>query len=710
MLIKTIVCTGSPELVLLCFLLLALSACSRKDTSPPVAEIIPHDVGVQGEKLIDNYFWLRERNNPDVIAYLEAENAYTETIMKHTEGLQEKLYAEMVSRIKETDFDVPQKWGDYYYYKRTGKGLQYPIYCRKQGNLDSAEEVILDLNELAQGEDYFRVGVFKISPNHQLLAFSIDTTGSETYTIHIKDLKTGELLADQIPNTYYSVQWANDNRTLFYNILDDARRPFKLFKHKLGSDPATDKLVHFEEDDAYFLSLDKSKSQKYIFLTLGSITTSEVWYLDADRPDGKFKLIHPRQHMMEYYVEHHGDKFYILTNDDAIDFKLVAANVNRPAKKYWAEIIPHQLYRKLHEIELFQNHLVVYERERGLEKIRIRNLNSGQEHYVEFDEPAYAIRGSSNPDFHSQTLRFEFSSLVTPESVFDYDMEARTRDLRKCEEVLGGYDPQQYTSERIFAETQDGTQVPISLVYKKGLVKNGRNPLFLYGYGSYGSTREPDFDPNRISLLDRGFVYAIVHVRGGGALGRSWYEDGKLLKKKNTFTDFIACTEHLIGAGYTSKENLVAYGGSAGGLLMGAITNMRPELFKAIIAKVPFVDVINTMLDASIPLTVIEYEEWGNPNEKEYYDYMKSYSPYDNVEAKDYPDILITAGLNDPRVQYWEPAKWTARLRALKTDGNRLLLKTFMGAGHAGSSGRYARLKDVAFDYAFIFDVLGIED
>ncbi|RMF67056.1 MAG: S9 family peptidase [Calditrichaeota bacterium] len=695
--------------LIFCAFFLALAACSKKERPvPPVAKIVPKDVSVHGDKRIDNYFWLRERDNPEVLDYLRAENAYTEKVMAHTEELQQKLYDEMVARIKETDLEVPERVGEYYYYNRTEEGKQYPIHCRKKGSLDAPEEVLLDENELAKGHDYFRIGVLRVSPDQRLLAFSTDTTGGERYTIHVKDLRSGEILPDEIPNTYYSMEWANDNRTLFYNTLDAAMRPFKLYKHVLGAAPDRDELVHFEEDESYFLELSKSKSRAYLFLRLESSTTTEVWYLDANKPERRFKLIHPRQHGMEYYVEHHGDKFYILTNDHATNFKLMEAPVSRPAKRNWKETFPYDEAVKLDRVEPFKDHLVIYERENGLPKIRILDMKTGETHFVSFDEPAYSIRRTANPEFDTTTLRFKYSSLVTPESVYDYDMNRRTRELKKQTEVLGGYDPAQYQTERIFAQAPDGVKVPISLVYKKGLRKNGKNPLFLYGYGSYGITVDPGFSSNRLSLLDRGFVYAIAHIRGGGAMGRTWYEDGKLLHKKNTFTDFIACAEHLIHEGYTSPERLVIYGGSAGGLLIGAVVNMRPELFKAAVAKVPFVDVVNTMLDASIPLTVIEYEEWGDPNDKTYYEYIKSYSPYDNVRPQAYPNMLITAGLNDPRVQYWEPAKWTAKLRATKTDDNLLLLKVNMGAGHGGASGRYRSLHELAFEYAFIFDVLGI--
>jgi oligopeptidase B len=681
-----------------------------QNVAPPIAEKIPKIDTSFGDIRVDNYFWLRDKNNPEVIKYLQAENKYTETVMKPTEKLQEKLYKEMLSRIKETDLSVPEKIDDYYYYTREEKGKQYRIYCRKKGSLDAKEEILLDANELARGHNYLDVGVYTVSPDHQLLAYSIDTTGAEDFTLYFKDLNTGKVLADVIPNTSYSAEWANDNQTVFYNTLDEAKRPYKLYRHILGTDPKNDALVYHEKDEAFNLDLKKSKSKAYLLMLLESETTSEDWYLDASHPDGDFKIIQPRQHEMEYSVEQHGDKFYILTNDNAKNFKLMQAPITNPSKENWKEIIPNRDSVKIDDIEVFKNHLVVYERERGLKKIQITNLTNNEVHYVDFNEPVYTFWPERNPDFNTNLLRFDYTSLITPRSVFDYDMTKRTRELKKQDEVLGGYNPSLYQSERIFAKASDGTLVPISLVYKKGMTRNGKNPLFLYGYGAYGISSEPYFSSNRLSLLDRGFIYAIAQVRGGGEMGRYWYEQGKLLNKKNTFTDFIACAEQLVAEKYTSRDELVINGGSAGGLLMGAVTNMRPDLFRIVIANVPFVDLINTMLDPSLPLTVIEYEEWGNPHEKEYYGYMRSYSPYDNVQTKAYPNMLITTSLNDPRVSYWEPTKWTAKLRALKADNNLLLLKINMGAGHGGSSGRYDYLKDIALEYAFIFKVLGIKN
>ncbi len=684
-------------------------ASGAASLTPPVAKIDPKVDTVHGEERVDNYFWIREKSNPEVIEYLEAENRYTEAMMQHTEDFQEQLYQELLGRIKETDLSVPEKLDDYYYYTRTEEGRQYPIYCRKQGNLEAAEEILLDQNALAEEHEYLEMGVYKISPNHQLLAYSTDTTGGESYTLYIKDLNTDQLLADQIPNTYYSVEWASDNQTLFYTTLDAAKRPYKLYRHQLGSTPEADMLIYHETDESFFLDVSKTRSKAYLLMELENINTSEVHYLEAAQPTGDFKVIAPRQPELEYSVEHHGNQFFIVTNADAVNFKLMRAAASNPSRANWEEMIPHRETVKLDSVSAFQNHLVISEREAGLQKIRVHNLTTDAEHAVDFPEPVYTVRQGRNPEFNTNTLRFNYASLVTPMSVFDYEMDTGTRELKKRDEVLGGYNPSLYESERIFANATDGTPIPISLVYKKGLIKDGGSPLLLYGYGSYGINSEPYFSSNRLSLLDRGFRYAIAHIRGGEEMGRTWYETGKLLHKRNTFTDFVACADHLVAEKYTTSDKLVIQGGSAGGLLMGAVTNMRPELFEIVIAKVPFVDVVNTMLDTSIPLTVIEYDEWGNPNENVFYDYIKSYSPYDNIEAKVYPHILVTAGLNDPRVHYWEPTKWTAKLRALKTGDNRLLLKTEMGAGHGGPSGRYDYLREIAFEYAFIFDLLRID-
>ena len=674
----------------------------------PVARQVPHETMFHGETRLDPYFWLRERSDPAVLAYLEAENTHTEQVMAHTKDLREKLYAEMRGRIKETDTTVPVKRDDYYYYRRTEEGKQYPIYYRRHGSVDGPEQQLLDQNVLAEGHDYCRIGAYTVSPDHRLLAYSLDTSGAEAYTLYIKDLETGELLPDQVPNTYYGVEWANDNRTIFYNVLDETMRPYKLFRHTVGTDPSQDTLAYHEPDASYFLWISRTRSGRYLLLSLESTTTSEVHILPADEPGASFAVIQPRQHGMEYTVDHHGDQFLIVTNDDAKNFKLVAASVTTPAKENWRELLPHRPDVLIDGVDAFAEYVAVYERQGGLQRMRIISPDGTGGRSVQFPEPVYTYKPGPNEEFQTSVLRFTYTSLVTPNSVIDYDMAAGTWTVRKQEEIPSGYDPSLYTSERLMATAPDGTQVPISVVYRKGIARDGRNSLLLYGYGSYGYSYDPVFSANSLSLIDRGFVVAIAHIRGGSELGRAWYEDGKLLRKKNTFTDFIACAEHLIAAGFTSPERLAISGASAGGLLMGAVMNMRPDLFRAVVARVPFVDVINTMTDPTLPLTVIEYEQWGNPHEKEYFEYMRSYSPYDNVEPKAYPNLLLTAGLNDPRVSYWEPAKLAAKLRATKTNGNTLLLKTDTTSGHGGPSGRYDHLEEVAFEYAFLLDELGV--
>ena len=643
-----------------------------------------------------------------MVAHLKAENAYARSVMAHTAGLQRRLYREMLGRIQEADLDVWVRLDDCYYYSRTEANRQYRIHCRKRGTLDAPEEILLDENALAAGKRYFRLGVFEVSPDHRLLAYSTDTDGSEVYTLRVLDLASGELLADEIRNTHHSAKWANDNRTLFYTTLDTTQRPYRLYRHVLGRDPRHDTWLFEETDEAFRLSIGKTKSRRFLILRLRSNTTSEVHYLEADRPADSFRIFQPRRPGVEYYLSHHDDRFFILTNEEAPNFQLFTAAVGDPSRERWGEFLPHRAGVLIEGVEVFRDHLVVYEREGGLRKIRLSGTEGNGVHYVDFDEPAYTLKPGWNPEFDSSQLRFRYNSLVTPESVFDYDMKRRTRTLLKRYEVLGGYDSSQYESERLFAESPDGVRVPISLVYKRGLRRPGGNPMLLYGYGAYGHSTDAAFSSRRLSLLDRGFVFAIAHVRGGKEMGRGWYEHGKLLRKKNTFADFIACAEHLIRQGCTTPEKLAIYGGSAGGLLVGAVLNERPELFAAAIASVPFVDVVNTMLDPSIPLTVIEYGEWGNPNDKDYYEYIKSYAPYENVRARRYPHLLVTAGLNDSRVQYWEPAKWVARLRASKTDQNRLLLKTKLSAGHGGPSGRYEQLRETAFQYAFLLDVFGM--
>jgi oligopeptidase B len=682
-------------------------AGEAREPAPPVARVVPRVQTVHGESRIDEYHWLRNREDPEVLAHLEAENRYTESVMRHTEGLQELLYQELRGRIKEADLSAPVPWDGWLYYDRTETGEQYPIFCRRRDEDGAPEEVLLDLNRLAAGHAYFRMGAFEISPDHRLLAYSVDTSGAEAYTVFLKDLATGELLAETIERTAPTAAWANDSRTLFYIVLDDARRPSRLFRHTVGSNPVADVLVHFEPDDAFYLDINRSRSRRFLVLDLASHATSEVRYASADRPEEEFRVVEPRRHGVEYSLTHHGDRFYIVTNDGAANFRLLSAPVSEPGRANWTEVLPYRPEIRLDAAEAFERHLVVWERMDGLRRIRVVELATREEHLVPFPEPVYTVRPQENLEFGTSVFRFSYTSLVTPASVVDYDMDARTWTVRKQTEVLGGYDPSRYRSERTFAAAPDGTRVPVSLVYRLSLERDGSRPALLQGYGSYGYSFDPAFSSNLLSLLNRDYVVAIAHVRGGEEMGRAWYESGKLLHKRNSFTDFVAAAEHLVAEGYTSADRLAINGGSAGGLLMGAVTNLRPDLFQAVIAEVPFVDVVNTMLDASLPLTVIEYDEWGNPNDPAYYEYIRSYSPYDNVASRDYPHILVTAGLNDPRVAYWEPAKWTARLRARKTDGNRLLLRTNMGAGHGGASGRYDYLREVAFKYAFLLDVIG---
>jgi oligopeptidase B len=641
-----------------------------------------------------------------VIPYLEAENRYTEEAMASTKPLQETLYNEILGRIQETDVTVPVKRDGYFYYTRTAEGKAYSIQCRKHGSLDAPEEILLDSNALAAGQKYFRLGNFAVSPDHQLLAYSTDLEGDESYTIRVKDLSTGQLLPDRIDNTYYTLEWANDNRTFFYTVLDEAKRPYRAFRHELGEE--SDALVYQEDDGRFNLSLAKTRSLRYVFIELASPLTSESRYLEANDPRGELRMLLPRRQGVEYDASHHGEYFYIRTNDQAKNFRLMRIPVSAPSSDSWREVIPARAGVTIEGVDSFEDHIVIYERERGLEKICIRDASCALSHYIEFPEPVYSVGATGNAEYKTNLLRFDYTSLVTPASVFDYDVHTRQRELKKQYEVRGGYDASQYQSERIFAKAPDGVEVPISLVCRKSFGPNGTSPLLLYGYGAYGHSIDPGFSSARLSLLDRGFVFAIAHVRGGAELGEEWHDQGKLLQKQNTFTDFIACAEHLLAASYTSTERLAIMGGSAGGLLVGAVLNLRPELFHAAIAKVPFVDALNTMLDPTLPLTIAEYEEWGNPEQEEFYRYIRSYSPCDNVAPREYPAMLVTAGLNDPRVSFWEPAKWVAKLHALKQDSNVLLLKTDMGSGHFGPSGRYAGIKEVAFDYAFLLHTIGL--
>lgn len=680
----------------------------KQELKAPVARVIPSTKVYGTDTYVDNYAWLRNKNDPAVISYLEEENKYTEEKMKTTKDFQNTLFNEMVSRIKENDDSVPVKMGNYYYYTRTEAGKQYKIYCRKYYSLNAAEEIILDPNVLAGDAKYFDVGAFEVSPNNKYLAYSIDKDGSESYTLYIKNMETNQLLTEEIPNTSTTVKWANDNQTLFYVTLDNAKRPFQAYRHRLTSDYKTDPMVYHERDESYYLTLSKSRNQSYIFLNSGSQITTEVRYLDANKPTSMVNVVIPRKYGVEYYVENRDKNFYILTNDNAVNFKLVIAPINDPSQRNWREIIPQWDTVKIDSFDVFRDFIVVNERENATKKILVINMRTFDLKHIDMPEPVYDVNLEQNPDYNANTLRFNYQSLTTPMSVYEYDMNNNIRTLLKQREVLGGYDSTKYETERVYATAADGTMIPISLVRKKDTPKDGSSPLYLYAYGSYGISMDPYFDSSRISLLDRGVTFAIAHIRGGGDLGRKWYEDGKFLNKKNTFNDFITAAEYLVNQKYTSKDKLIASGGSAGGLLMGAVTNMRPDLFKAVVADVPFVDVINTMMDPTLPLTVIEYDEWGDPNKKEYYDYMKSYSPYDNIMPKAYPNMLVTAGLNDPRVGYWEPAKFVAKLRTLKTDNNQLLLQTNMGAGHGGASGRYDYLKEKAFEYAFLFNVLGM--
>ena len=680
----------------------------NQQSTPPIATKNSLELVTHNDTRIDNYYWLRQQEDSKVIDYLTAENSYTDNQMQHTEKLQQSLYDEMLSRIEETDLSVPYRLQDYYYYSRTVEGQAYSIFCRKYQSLDADEEILLDQNELAEGQEYFSLGTLSISPNQQILAYAVDNTGAEQYTLYFLDLATRKLYSEAIADTYYSFAWGNDNQTAFYTKLDSANRPYQLWRHTLGNSSSDDVLVYQEDDESFFLSVGKTRSRAYILLNLGSMVTSEIHYLDATKPTTEFQLFQPRQQGIEYSIEHHSDRFYVVTNEEAINFKLMSTPVDTVDKSEWQTVIPHREDVMLDGIDAFAEYLLIYEREGGLPTARIQTLATGEITPLDFPEATYSFSGGGNPEFKTTEFRFSYSSMVTPSSVFDYNMATGKRELKKETKVLGDFDRTNYATERLMAIAVDGTKVPVSLVYKRGIKKDGSNPLWLTGYGSYGYAYPATFSSTRLSLLDRGFVMAIAHIRGGDEMGRKWYEDGKFLQKKNTFTDFIACAEHLIAEQWTNSQKLVISGGSAGGLLMGSVVNLRPDLFEVAIANVPFVDVLTTILDADLPLTVIEWEEWGNPNDPKYYDYIKSYSPYDNVESKDYPTMLITAGLNDPRVKYWEPAKWTAKLRELKTDDNLLLLKTNMSAGHGGASGRYEYLKEIAFEYAFVLDRLSI--
>nr|NQU94329.1 S9 family peptidase [Bacteroidota bacterium] len=693
--------------------LIIVSGCNTKTRpgiDPPQAKKVTKEFNEHGNVRVDNYYWLNDREDPEVISYLEAENVYTETIMEHTIELQEKLYDEIVGRIKQTDESVPYKLRGYYYYTRYEEGQEYPIYCRKMGSMEASEEIMLNVNEMAEGFDFYQVTGINVSPDNRILAFGEDTVSRRKYTIRYKNLETGEILKHNIPNTTGQGAWANDNRTYFYSIKDESLRPFKIMKHKTDQDYSADSEVFHETDDTFTTFVYNSKSRDYVFVFSKSTLSTECRYLDANKPEGKFKIIQPRERDLEYSVEHFKDHFFVRTNLNAKNFRLMKTPINKTEKKYWSEVIPHRDNVLLESFEIFKNYLVMEERTTGLIQLRVINWKDNKDHYLDFGEPAYLAYLAYNPEFDTDWLRYGYTSLTTPNSTFDYNMESLERKLMKQTEVLGDFNKDNYQSERFFVTARNGAKVPVSMVYKKGMKKDGKNPLLLYAYGSYGYSMDAYFSSPRLSLLDRGFIFALAHVRGGQEMGRQWYEDGKLLKKKNTFTDFIDCAEYLVKEQYTSPDKMFAQGGSAGGLLVGAVYNMRPELFEGVIAQVPFVDVVTTMLDESIPLTTAEYDEWGNPNEKEYYDYMLSYSPYDQVKAKDYTNMLVTTGLHDSQVQYWEPAKWVAKLRELKTDDNLLLLHINMDTGHGGASGRFQRYKETALEYAFMFDLLGIEE
>ncbi len=680
------------------------------ELTPPRAPRRPHPIAMHGETWDDPYFWLRDRDDPATLAYLRAENDYADAVMADTAALQEQLFAEMRARLNEADVSAPVKEADYLYYRRTEPGRQYPICCRRRDAPGAPEEVLLDQNALAEaaGAVYFRLGAFKVSPDGRRLAYAVDTTGAEVYTLYVKDLESGEVLPGAVPNTYYGLVWAADSRTLFYTTLDAAKRPYRLHRRTAGADPSTDTLVYEEPDASYFLTVRTTRSGAYILVMLQSTLTTETRYLPADNPDAPLRLFAPRVHGEEYDVEHHGERFFIRSNAGAENFRLLATPATATDRPNWREVLPERPATLIDRVEAFRDHLVLFEREGGLQRIRVSDPD-GVTHvrYVPFPEPVYAIEPGPNPEFASDTLRFNYSSLVTPDSAIDYDMRTGAWEVRKQDAIPSGYDPSRYVSERLEETAPDGMRVPISLVYRRGLQRDGGNPCLLIGYGAYGASSDPEFDRNRLSLLDRGFVVAIGHIRGGAELGRRWYDDGKMLRKKNTFIDFIACAEHLIAQGYTSPAWLAIRGVSAGGLLVGACMTMRPDLFRAVIARVPFVDVINSMSDPSIPLTVNEWEQWGNPAREDEFRYLRSYSPYDNIRATAYPHLLATGALNDPRVAYWEPAKFVAKLRATKTDSNLLLLKTNMAAGHGGASGRYDYLREIAFEDAFLLKALG---
>lgn len=690
--------------ILIVVVLLTLTSCGDTMIEAPVAKKIEKKLIVHNDTRIDPYYWLRDRENPEVIDYLEAENAYTETKMKDSERLQKKLYKEMIARIKQDDSSVPYRMNGFLYYTRYEKGKEYPIYCRKTDE-NAEEEILLNVNELAEGYAYYRVSGLFVSPNNEMIAFGEDTLSRRKYTLRFLDLKTGKFLKDRIVNTPGGVAWANDNKTIFYNTKDETLRPSKTFRHVLGAPVEDDELVYDETENTFYHGVYRSKSGKYIMLVSESTLTTEYQFINADTPTAKPVPIQKRIRGLEYHPVDVGNVFYIRTNDNARNFKLVAVPISAPGRKNWKDIVPHREDVLLENTEFFKDRYVLQERSNALPRLRIVSYNGKIDNYIQFDEEVYYVQININREFDAQELRYVYESMTTPRSTYDYNMISGKQILKKQREVLGKFDSDDYETKRLWAEARDGVRIPLSVVYKKGTSLNGSAPLILYAYGSYGMNMTPYFSSVRLSLLNRGYIYVIAHIRGGQEMGRYWYEDGKLLKKKNTFTDFIDCADYLVKQNYTRYDNMVAMGGSAGGLLMGAVVNRAPEKFAGIVAQAPFVDVVTTMLDDSIPLTTNEYDEWGNPNIKEYYDYILSYSPYDNVAAMDYPNVLITSGLHDSQVQYWEPAKWTAKLRDMKTDDNLLLLKTEMDYGHGGASGRFQVYKEIAFEFAFIMKI-----
>lgn len=672
---------------------------TTKLMTPPVARRAPHEFRIHGQTFLDDYRWLQRKDHPEVRAHLEAENAYTDQVMAPLEGFQKKLYDEMLSRIKETDVSVPYRMGGWWYYTRTQEGQQYPIYCRRHDSADALEEIVLDLNLLAEGHGYYAVGAYEVSPDGTLLAYSEDTTGFREYTLQVKDLRTGRLLPERIKGTR-SVAWASDGRHLFYVKEDGAKRAYRLYRHELGKQ--RDRIIFEEHDERFNISVEVTRSRALLVLTSASATTSEVRFVAAAHPRAPWMLVQERRDRHEYYVDHHGNSLHITTNDVGRNFRLVQAPVTAPSMEHWVEEISHREDVILEGVDIFDKHMVLHERSGGFPRLRVRNLKDGSVRSIELPEAACSVYGGANEEFDSPTYRLVYESLVTPHGVYDYDLNSATLTLLKQKEVLGGYDPEQYRSELVYAKAHDGTVIPISMVYRKQARRAGPQALLLTGYGAYGIASDVYFSSSRLSMLDRGVVYAIAHVRGGGEYGQVWHDQGRMFKKRNSFTDFITCAQELIDNGYTEPARLVIQGGSAGGLLVCAVTNLRPDLFAAVVAEVPFVDVINTMLDDTLPLTTGEYEEWGNPHERAYFDYMRAYSPYDNLRQAEYPAMLVETSLNDSQVMYWEPAKYVARMRELKTDDRPLLLKINMGAGHGGASGRYDFLREIAFTYSFI--------